>query len=520
MPSLAVILAVEVVAALVMLQAHLLTVTKGWMELKAASGLASLLGPRMVAVTAIAIVLLLSMRRDLPAVERFEPLGRASRVILLAFNALSFALVLACALGFESSSPVSYAAVFLAGLTGTVLSAARLAADDLGPAAKRALVLVSLAAVAAFAAVLAVRGTAWAVDPLSNFAWRSAATVLAALGESVVAPIGTRRLEVGDFRVLISAGCSGVEGLALMLLGLTGYLVAFRRSLRFPAALALIPIGLALIWLTNLARIVILMLIGAKISPAVAMGGFHTQAGWIFFNACILGLVLASQRMRLFTRDTGVLGDAPPSALYLAPLLASAAISLAVGIFVAEFDWYYPVRVVFLLSILALVMGRIPERLLKVDAWGIGAGVVTYAVWIALERLRLAPELDANAAVHIASVPRSLVAAWIVARAIGAVVVVPLAEELAFRGFLARRIQAEDFVTLPYTALRWPAIAVSSVAFGLAHGQVAGAIIAGVLYSLAAKRTGSLGTAVFAHAVTNALIAVHVLVTGRWSLWG
>jgi hypothetical protein len=36
---------------------------------------------------------------------------------------------------------------------------------------------------------------------------------------------------------------------------------------------------------------------------------------------------------------------------------------------------------------------------------------------------------------------------------------------------------------------------------------------------LAARRRGQLCDAVLAHAVTNALLAVTVLATGRWTLW-
>ncbi len=42
---------------------------------------------------------------------------------------------------------------------------------------------------------------------------------------------------------------------------------------------------------------------------------------------------------------------------------------------------------------------------------------------------------------------------------------------------------------------------------------------AGMGYALALYRRGQLGDAVMAHMTTNALIAVVVLVDGRWSLW-
>ena len=52
------------------------------------------------------------------------------------------------------------------------------------------------------------------------------------------------------------------------------------------------------------------------------------------------------------------------------------------------------------------------------------------------------------------------------------------------------------------------------------HGErwLAG-IVAGMLYALAMRWRGRLGDAVVAHAVTNGLLAVWVLVFGRWELW-
>ena len=43
-----------------------------------------------------------------------------------------------------------------------------------------------------------------------------------------------------------------------------------------------------------------LIAIGALGHPSVAVGGFHSQAGWIAFNAVGLGLVAGSRALGLF----------------------------------------------------------------------------------------------------------------------------------------------------------------------------------------------------------------------------
>jgi CAAX prenyl protease-like protein len=100
------------------------------------------------------------------------------------------------------------------------------------------------------------------------------------------------------------------------------------------------------------------------------------------------------------------------------------------------------------------------------------------------------------------------------------VVTVPVVEELAFRGYLARRLQAEDVEAVPYRSLGVVAIVVSSLTFGALHGQlwIAGTA-AGVAFALVARRRNRLGEAVAAHATANLLIAVWVLTRGDYRMW-
>ena len=94
-----------------------------------------------------------------------------------------------------------------------------------------------------------------------------------------------------DFSVVIDASCSGYEGVALVLIFLGLFLWSFRDRLLFPRALLLIPLGVGLIWLLNAVRIAVLVAIGAHVSPAMALEGFHSQAGWVSFLLVTVGLM-------------------------------------------------------------------------------------------------------------------------------------------------------------------------------------------------------------------------------------
>src|SRR5207244_7783301 len=89
----------------------------------------------------------------------------------------------------------------------------------------------------------------------------------------------TYTLGTPAFQVEISSECSGYEGIALILLFLTVYLWLFRRTLRFPHVLLLLPIGVLAMWLTNVLRIALLFAIGAAVSSGLSVLGVHSQAG-------------------------------------------------------------------------------------------------------------------------------------------------------------------------------------------------------------------------------------------------
>jgi CAAX prenyl protease-like protein len=105
-------------------------------------------------------------------------------------------------------------------------------------------------------------------------------------------------------------------------------------------------------------------------------------------------------------------------------------------------------------------------------------------------------------------------------RVIGYVLAAPVAEELAFRGFLTRRIQRTDFERLPVGTFSWGSFVLSSILFGAFHGSLwLPGTVAGMTFALALYRRRSLGEAVWAHATTNGLLALYAWTTGKWWVW-
>jgi CAAX prenyl protease-like protein len=109
---------------------------------------------------------------------------------------------------------------------------------------------------------------------------------------------------------------------------------------------------------------------------------------------------------------------------------------------------------------------------------------------------------------------------WLAFRIFGAIVIVPVAEELAFRGYLYRRLKSQSFEAVDLTKWYWLPALLSSVLFGILHPDRALAgTIAGLAYLALMVRRGSITEAIIAHGITNALLAGYVLLTNSWKLW-
>ncbi len=107
----------------------------------------------------------------------------------------------------------------------------------------------------------------------------------------------------------------------------------------------------------------------------------------------------------------------------------------------------------------------------------------------------------------------------IVSRLAGAVLVVPLMEELFWRSFILRYLIDNEFMKIKIGQFTWFSCLASAVLFGLEHHLIFAGIMAGLAYNLLLYRTKSVAQCVFAHAVTNLALGIYVLQSGRWGFW-
>ena len=188
-----------------------------------------------------------------------------------------------------------------------------------------------------------------------------------------------------SFSVCIDKACSGYQGIGLICTFFAFYLWFYRKTLRFPQAVLLVPLGVVAIWLANAVRIAALILIGTWFSSAVALGGFHSQAGWLAFNAVALGLVAVAGRSPFFSSAIcPTAKTSNPSVPFLAPFLVGLAVAMVTGAFSSGFDWLYPMRVLAVLGTIWCFRKAYAGFRWSWSWSAVGLGVLTSIVWIML----------------------------------------------------------------------------------------------------------------------------------------
>jgi len=448
--------------------------------------------------------------------------------VAVAANLLAFSLLLVASVAFSavaaaSAMPWGWFALYCAWL---IVTAATLALVAAPPTFWRWLwsampMQIATALLSGVLLVLAGRLTLEGWETLAGWTLNSSHWLLTLYENSVVLDVEQHILGVGGFHVRVLKECSGYEGMGLVTAFLVFYCWLMRRELRFPHALLLIPIGIAASWMLNTIRIAMLISIGAHVSPEVALNGFHSQAGWIGFLALAVGLMVLSTRTDFFRRERGTRVRASQESetlllAFIVPFMALMAASIIASVFAPHDQWLYPLKVAAIAGALWWFRDVYAGFARRVSPLSLAIGAGIGVAWIMTEPANAA----AGGALRewITALPVWLALLWLACRGLGTVVLVPLAEELAFRGYLQRVLISRQFEQVSFAHLTWVSFVVTSVLFGLIHQRWLEAAIAGACYALVAYRTGRLWDAIAAHAASNAVIFAWAVAAQRWSL--
>lgn len=378
------------------------------------------------------------------------------------------------------------------------------------------------AGLAAFAApFLSVRlQPIWSIDWIATQTFNAVAALMSAIGYDLYTDPGPKIIGAGDFFVAVDKVCSGIEGIALVTVFVSLYLWLFRKDLRFPLAFLLYPLGIAASVMFNVLRISILLYIGLEGNPELAVGGFHSHAGWMMFTLVALGVVALAQTVPALrkpatggaTATNGAKPQLPP--FWRDPVVAQI-LPFAVFMFSALVastlsqtpSAVYPIRVALMVGVLALVWPYFRALSWRVDPMAIGVGALIAAYWV------LVPVAESDTAVPYGGLTGLLLVLWFVARGFGTIVLIPIIEEVFFRGYLEKRLRFGSG-----TAYLIIAAVLSATLFAALHGRWAEAFVAGLLFSWVAWRRDNITDAIVSHSVANALIFMAAVIGGNMAI--
>lgn len=207
-----------------------------------------------------------------------------------------------------------------------------------------------------------------------------------------------------------------------------------------------------------------------------------------------------------------------------------AAFTLPMGVFLAlllvtsagiPVYWTYPAQTVVCGALLIWLWREYEFGPPRTVWFALLIGAAVFALWIApqqflgFEPRRVGFDPDVFAA------QPALYWATVAFRFLRLVIVVPLVEEIFWRGFLLRYLINERFTAVVVGTFSWLSFAVVTIVFGFSHSRPdwIAALICGALYNLVAYQTRSLASCVVAHATTNLLLGLWIMQTRQWGFW-
>ena len=154
-------------------------------------------------------------------------------------------------------------------------------------------------------------------------------------------------------------------------------------------------------------------------------------------------------------------------------------------------------------------------------------GVLIFAIWIAPDLLSstyrhsifLENAITGKVMTSFSEESRSsaLVSAL---RILRTAILVPIVEELFWRGWLMRWLIDSDVNKVTLGAYSAASFWIVALLFAAEHGPYWDVgLISGVIFNAWMIRTRSLGDLIFSHAVANGCLCAYVLATAKWEYW-
>jgi len=190
-------------------------------------------------------------------------------------------------------------------------------------------------------------------------------------------------------------------------------------------------------------------------------------------------------------------------------------------------EWEYPIRSLVVSLLVWVVSRRVISSRPACPLRSAIVGLIVFAIWIGPDIIwpgYRAHWIFQNAltGTTTTSLPAEALSSpvFLAFRVLGSAILVPVIEELFWRGWLMRYLISADFEKIPLGAYSREAFWITALLFASEHGPYWDVgVLAGLAYGAWMLRTRNLADCMIAHGVTNACLATYVIVFNRPEYW-
>jgi uncharacterized protein len=189
-------------------------------------------------------------------------------------------------------------------------------------------------------------------------------------------------------------------------------------------------------------------------------------------------------------------------------------------------QWIYPIRLIIVSGVILWLSRPYFSLRPVLLVASVAVGWAVFVIWIAPDTLfgyrhhwLFENPVSGKAASSLTPALRKN--AWFLTmRVLSSVALVPILEELFWRGWLMRWLIHTDFQKVPLGAYQPASFWLVALLFASEHGPYwEVGLLAGIVYNLWMVRTKNLADCMLAHAVTNGVLSAYVLLNGQWQYW-
>lgn len=202
---------------------------------------------------------------------------------------------------------------------------------------------------------------------------------------------------------------------------------------------------------------------------------------------------------------------------FIAPFFFFAAFLAVESYFPNQHYALYPIITILVAAVLAWYWRALPSLTPAAPLMSIWVGIAGVVLWVGLDPVLVRYDQPLIGRNPFELYPAAEAWPLFAFRLMGITFVVPIMEELFWRGFLMRWLIKDDFTSVPLGAYQRSSFWITTACFAMVHGaEWPLGVVVGIIYGVWFVRTKNLGNIIMAHGVTNLLLALYCLMANDW----